>query len=125
MTALAAALVASLVLAALAVLQVLVASGRPYGRLVWGGRHQVLPQRLRVGSAVSVVVYALIAAQLLLHSSTSGPVSTWRETVTWVLVAYFAIGVAVNGSSRSRPERFVMTPVCAVLAGCAAIVALA
>ena len=41
------------VLLALAVLQGLVASGKPYGRLEWGGAHEVLPPKLRIGSLVS------------------------------------------------------------------------
>ena len=50
--------VALTLLAALAVLQILAVSGLPYGRFVWGGQHRVLPRGLRVGSAVSVLVYA-------------------------------------------------------------------
>jgi hypothetical protein len=109
----------------LAVLQVLVASGRPYGRLVWGGQHQVLPRSLRVGSAVSPLLYAGFAALLLSRSGVLPGGETGPVVVgTWVLVAYLAVGVVVNGISRSRPERFVMTPLTLVLAGCALVVAL-
>lgn len=41
----------------------------------------------------------------------------------WVLLAYFALSVLMNGLSRSRPERLVMTPVVLVLAVCTGIVA--
>jgi hypothetical protein len=110
----------------LAVLQVLVASGRPYGRLVWGGQHQVLPRSLRVGSAVSPLLYAGFAALLLSRSGVLPGGETGPVVVgTWVLVAYLAVGVVVNGISRSRPERFVMTPLTLVLAGCALVVAIA
>ena len=57
--------VALALLTALAVLQILAASGLPLGRFVWGGQHRVLPRGLRVGSAVSVLVYAGLAALLL------------------------------------------------------------
>jgi len=57
--------VALTLLTALAVLQILAASGLPLGRFVWGGQHRVLPRGLRVGSAVSVLVYAGLAALLL------------------------------------------------------------
>ena len=53
--------VALALLAALAVLQLLVASGLPYGRFVWGGTHRVLPRGLRVASVASVLVYAGLA----------------------------------------------------------------
>jgi hypothetical protein len=43
-----------------------------------------------------------------------------NESVTsisiWVLTAYFALGVVMNGISRSKPERLVMTPIALVLA---------
>uniref|UniRef100_UPI002630A785 hypothetical protein n=1 Tax=uncultured Nocardioides sp. TaxID=198441 RepID=UPI002630A785 len=60
-----AALAASALLAALAGLQVAAALGARVGHLVWGGQHRVLPTVLRVGSAVSVVAYALMAVLLL------------------------------------------------------------
>jgi hypothetical protein len=47
----------------------------------------------------------------------------FRVVAAWVLFAYLAIGIALNAISRSRPERFTMTPVTAVLAACALIIA--
>jgi hypothetical protein len=109
----------------LAVLQVLVATGRPWGALVWGGQHRVLPRHLRVGSAVSPLLYAGFAALLL---SRGGVLPAGGSTAvvvgTWVLVAYLAVGVVVNAISRSRPERFVMTPLTLALVACALVVAL-
>lgn len=119
-----AATVATVVLTALAALQILVALGRPYGRLVWGGQHRILPRRLRIGSAVSVVLYAAFAAILLWSSGVIGDPGGVAQVATWVLFAYFALGIALNAISRSRLERIVMTPVCAVLAACALVIAL-
>jgi len=116
--------VATLVLVALAVLQVLVALGRPYGRLVWGGQHRILPLRLRIGSAVSVVLYGAFAAILLWQAGVIGDAGVVAQVATWVLFAYFAAGVVLNAISKSRPERVVMTPVCAVLAACTLVIAL-
>jgi hypothetical protein len=123
MTGVVAATTAVVVLAALAVLQVLVASGRPLGRFVWGGQHDVLPRRLRVGSAVSLLVYAAIAVVLLWRSTAAPPVPGALTVTVWVLAGYFALGVALNAVSRSRSERLVMTPVCVVLTACSVVVA--
>lgn len=113
------------VLGALAVLQALVALGRPYGRYVWGGAHTVLSTRLRTGSAVSIVVYAVFALVLL---DRSGVVSVVDDAVsgaaTWVLAAYFGLGILMNAVSRSPAERVWMTPACVVLAVCSAVIAL-
>lgn len=120
----AAAVLAAVLLAALAVLQVLVALGRPYGRLVWGGGHRVLPRRLRAASALSVLLYAGMAAVLLGRAAVLGDGRSGAVVVAaWVLVGYLALGVVLNAVSRSRVERAVMTPVCLVLLGCAVVVA--
>ena len=42
----------------------------------------------------------------------------------WVLTGYFALGIVMNAISRSKPERFTMTPVSLVLAGLCLVVAL-
>lgn len=120
-----AALAATVVLAALAVLQVLLAAGAPLGRLAWGGSHEVLPARLRVGSAVSVLLYAVFALLLLDRSGVVDVLPDAVATVgTWVLFAYLVIGTGMNAISRSRAERTVMTPTALLLAVLVLLVAL-
>lgn len=107
------------------VFQTVLASGAPWGRFAWGGAHRVLPRRLRIGSVVAAVLYVTFAVLLLsrggvLPGSESAPVTV----LTWILFAYFAVGVVLNGISRSRPERWTMTPVCAMLALMTLIIAL-
>ncbi len=121
----AAALVLVVVLAALAVLQVGLAAGRPWGRLAWGGQHTVLPTGLRVGSALSVLLYAAIAAVVADRAGLVDVVGDGVARVgTWVVVAYLGLGVLANLASRSRAERAVMTPTVVVLLACALTVAL-
>ena len=119
-----AAVLVGVVLAGLAVLQALLVAGRPYGHLVWGGQHRVLPRGLRIGSAVSIVLYAVVAGVVLGAAAGAPDAPGWLEVAVWVLTGYFALGVLLNGVSRSRPERLVMTPVRLVLAGCCLVVAL-
>ena len=117
----AAAVLATIVLGAISVVQLAAAAGRPVGRFVWGGQHEVLPRRLRIASAASVLLYAMMAAALIARA-------TGREgapvVVVWVLVGYFTLGILMNGVSRSPSERATMTPACAVLAACSLVVAL-
>ena len=120
-----AALLASAVLFCLAVLQAGLAAARPWGRLAWGGQHDVLPSRLRVGSGLSIVLYAFFAAVLLTAARLLRVLPDgFADIATWVLIGYFALGVVLNGISRSRPERAVMTPVPLVLAVCSLVIAL-
>ncbi|MGV8851571.1 MAG: hypothetical protein ACOH1M_03255 [Rhodoglobus sp.] len=114
------------VLLTLAVLRVLVAAGQPFGRLVWGGAHEVLPTKLRFGSLVSIPLYAVFAL-VLLDRSGAVPVfgaGGFVDVACWVLFGYFALGILMNAISRSKVERNVMVPVAVVLAACALLVAL-
>jgi hypothetical protein len=121
-----AAALACLVLGALAVFQLLLALGAPLGRFAWGGQHRVLPTALRAGSVVSIAIYALLATVVLARAdlvSPGVPVGVVR-TATWVIVAYLLLGAGLNLTSRSKPERAVMSPVTAVLCALYAVVAL-
>jgi hypothetical protein len=121
-----AAIAATVVLAGLAVFQLLLAAGAPWGEAAWGGATEgTLPTRLRVGSAVSIAVYA-VAALLLLRRA--GFRVRWvppglARTGSWVLVVLLALGALANFSSSSPWERFLLGPITAVLAGLCLVVA--
>jgi hypothetical protein len=77
----------------------------------------VLPARLRTGSAVSIALYAVFAVVILERAgilSLFG--AAFVQVAGWVLFGYFALGVVMNGISRSRPERNLMAPVSLLLA---------
>ena len=115
----------TVVLSALAVFQIALSAGAPLGRFAWGGQQAVLSPRLRVGSLLSVAVYALIA---VIAWNRLGAVdlfpAPFAVVAMWVVFAYFCVGVVMNAISRSAPERNTMTPVCIVLAVLSLLVAL-
>lgn len=112
--------IAVLTLVALTIFQLLLIAGRPYGRLAWGGQHEVLPTRLRISSLVSIILYALIAVVIVSHAQLAQIIDpTTNLTYSmWFLTAYFILGVIMNLASRSRLERLTMTPVALILAVC-------
>jgi hypothetical protein len=119
------AVAGALLLSGLAVFQVLLIAGAPLGRFAWGGRHAVLPVRLRVGSAVSVALYVLFAVLILQAADAFSVLPDGAAAVgIWVLAGYFVLGVAMNAASRSRSERLVMTPVVLALAAVCVVLAL-
>jgi hypothetical protein len=121
----AAAIALTVILAVLAVFQLALALGAPIGRFAWGGQHRVLPAKLRIGSLVSILIYAVIALLALdrvdLIDVVPDPVST---VGMWIVFAYFVLGIPLNAVSRSKAERYTMTPVVAVLAVLSLLVAL-
>lgn len=121
-----AALAAGSVLAGLAVFQALLIAGAPLGRFAWGGQHRVLPRKLRISSAISIITYGLFGYAALARAGLAATAldGNIQTVIMWLLTAYFALGVVLNGISRSRPERFTMTPVALVLAAFYLILAL-
>ena len=120
------AVLAVVVLAGLAVFQALLVAGQPLGQFAWGGQHTVLPTGLRVGSAVSIALYAGFAVLILCAAGSLALLPTgFVDVAMWVLTGYFALGIGLNAISRSMPERLVMTPLVAVLFTCCLVVALA
>jgi hypothetical protein len=120
-----AAVVALVLLAALAVFQGLLVAGAPLGRFAWGGQHEVLPAGFRIGSVVSIALYAAFAVLILQAAGTLSLLPPGFVAVAiWVLTGYFLLGIGMNAISRSRPERLVMTPVVAILALACLVLAL-
>ena len=110
----------------LIIFQAALIAGAPLGHFAWGGQDRVLPVRKRLGSATSIGLY-LIFAVLVLQRAGLAEVLPWPGVVsiaTWVLAGYFLLGIVLNAASRSKPERWTMAPLCAVLAGLTIVVAL-
>lgn len=115
-----AAIVALTLLGILAIFQLLLVAGLPLGKFAWGGRHTTLPRKLRIGSTVSIVIYAFIAAIIASKSELAPiiPDGTFLDVMSWVVFSYMVIGIIMNAISRSKPERYVMTPAAFILAVC-------
>ena len=112
---------------AVAVFQVCLACGAPWGAYAFGGSHAgVLPRRYRFMSAFSLLVSL---AQAAVFASVAGLVSPWIPSVVlpwilWLFVGFFALGTLMNAISRSARERNTWTPIVAISLLCALVVAL-
>lgn len=107
------ATVVFLVLAALvALFQLVLALGAPWGEFTMGGRFPgKLPNSMRIGAIVQLfilggfVLIVLIRSGLVLESwDTVGRIGIW------FVVAFFVFGTVLNLSSTSKKERYVMGP---------------
>jgi hypothetical protein len=120
----AAATAVVVVLAGVAVFQLALIAGAPLGHFAWGGQHRVLPNGLRIGSAISIAIYALIAAAILDRAGLLAILPAGVDTVVaWVIAGYFGFGIVLNAISRSVPERLTMTPIVLFLTALCVIVA--
>lgn len=120
-----AAVIAAGILGMVGGYQLLLAAGLPVGRGAWGGRHRVLPPRLRWGSLAAVPVLAAAAWIVLarggvLPAGGAGLV----HAATWGFAGLFLLNTLGNLASPSAVERAVMAPATVVLTVCFVVVAL-
>jgi hypothetical protein len=120
------AIAATVGFAGLGIFQALLAAGAPYGEAAWGGSTEgELSVGLRVGSALSIVVYAVAAALILRRADFKVP---WlalgvARVGSWALVVLLTLGALANILSPSPWERLLLGPVTVVLAGLCLVVA--
>jgi hypothetical protein len=114
------ALLATLILSLVALLQVLLAAGAPLGRLAWGGEHRVLPAKLRLGSVAAVPLLLLAAWAILARVDLVLPGTDVAlvPVGTWIFGGLFVLNTLGNLASKSQVERIVMTPLTLILAAC-------
>jgi hypothetical protein len=109
---------------ALGMFQLALALGAPLGHAAWGGDSADLTSSQRVGSAVSVVVYAAAAAVVLARVGlTTRPRRRWLLSWgPWFLAALFALSGFANLASQSRWETYLLGPSAVVLAALCVVI---
>ena len=115
----------TVLLLAVAVMEVLLICGLPLGEFTMGGRHKVLPPMYRIFAASSVILQLFGAAMLL---QGGGMMNMWfsgkvTKIICFVFAGFFAVNTVMNLISPSKKEKYVMTPLAAVEACCFAITA--
>ncbi|MCB0910870.1 MAG: hypothetical protein KDB60_04550 [Propionibacteriaceae bacterium] len=125
-----AAILAAVLLAAVAAVQLALVFGAPWGDHVYGGRAETdngrLAPRYRAMSAAAVPLLLAAAAIIL---SRAGVVSWfgsdgWVAVASWVVFGYLVLNTIANVASTSRIERFGMGSLSAGAAICTLVVAL-
>ena len=126
MTPALAATIFCILFAGLAVFQLALALGAPLGRFAWGGGHERLPTNLRIGSIISIALYALFCAIVAERAglATLFPMRSISDVGIWIVTGYLGLGIVMNTISRSKPERYTMTPLVIILFAMSLIVAL-
>lgn len=126
-TATLAAYVFTGLLALLVLFQLALAAGAPWGALAFGGQNKgTLPVGYRIASGVSILIYGFLGVLALDRVGAIDLLPAgFSEVGMWVVFGFLCLGTLMNAISRSKPERYTMTPVVIVLAGLALVIALA
>lgn len=100
--------IAALLLLIVVVFQAALAAGAPWGAATQGGMNEgVLPDSLRIGSVITLVIYGLLAAV----AGTSMAPATLRRRILYVAAAVMVLATLLNIASTSFVERIIWAPV--------------
>ena len=104
----------------IATMTVLVACGLPLGEFTMGGQHKVLPKNLRVAAVISVAIQ-FFAMIIILQAG--GFIPLWfsfkvTKYICFFFAAYLSLNTIMNMISKSRKERFVITPLSLIAGIC-------
>ncbi len=111
---------AAVLFSVIAVLTLLVAFGLPLGELTMGGQHKILPAKMRVMAGLSFIIQ-LFAVIIILQAG--GFTRLWFTSGTTkgiciFFAVYLSLNTVMNALSKSRKERFIMTPLSLITAIC-------
>ena len=114
------AILGAVIFGVIATMTILVACGLPLGEFTMGGQHKVLPKNLRVAAVISVAVQ-IFAMIIILQAG--GFISLWfsfkvTKYICFFFAAYLSLNTIMNMISKSRKERFVMTPLSLIAGIC-------
>lgn len=106
-----ASIVVTMIFVSIAVFQVLLSLGYPLGEFAMGGYHKILPKKLRIVSAVNALILLIMGLVFLQHTHVlQGFNFISTNLLVWVITIFLGLNTIANLISRSRKERFVMTP---------------
>ena len=114
------AILGAVIFGVIATMTVLVACGLPFGEFTMGGQHKILPKNLRVVAVISVAIQ-IFAMIIILQAG--GFIPLWfsfkvTKYICFFFAAYLSLNTIMNMISKSRKERFVMSPLSLIAGIC-------
>ena len=103
-----------------AVLTLLVIMGFPLGEYTMGGQHKILPEKLKYAGALALLIQiaAIIIILQVGNIIEFGIPSGAARIACFLFAAYLSINTLMNLSSKSKKERYVMTPLAFIASVC-------
>ncbi|WP_148886636.1 hypothetical protein [Streptococcus sp. Marseille-P6264] len=110
----------------IAIMTVLVAYGLPLGEYTMGGQHKILPKKFRLAAVISVAIQ-IFAMIIILQAG--GIIPLWlsfkvTRFIYFFFAAYLSLNTIMNMISKSKKEKYVMTPISLIAGICFWITAL-
>ena len=104
----------------IATMTILVACGLPLGEFTMGGQHRILPKKLRL---VAVILVAIQIFAMIIILQAGGFISLWwsfkvTKYICFFFAAYLSLNTIMNMLSKSRKEKYLMTPISLIVGIC-------
>lgn len=104
-------IIVAIMFVSIAIFQVLLSLGFPLGEYAMGGYYKVFPKKLRIASVVNAMILLFMGFVFLQHSNVLNGVDFLSTNIlVWVITIFLGLNTMANLISRSKKERFVMTP---------------
>ena len=104
----------------IAIMTVLVACGLPLGEYTMGGQHKILPKKFRLAAVISVAIQ-IFAIIIILQAG--GFIPLWlsfkvTKYICFFFATYLSLNTIMNMISKSKKEKYVMTPISLIAGIC-------
>ncbi|WP_096156235.1 hypothetical protein [Bacillus sp. FJAT-45066] len=108
-------IIVAILFLSVAVFQVLLSLGYPYGEYAMGGYYKVLPIKLRLVSAVNALILLFMGFVFLQHANVINGIDFLATNIlVWCFTIFLGLNTLANIFSRSKKERLIMTPLSGV-----------
>ena len=120
------AIIGAVIFLVIIVISILIICGLPLGELTMGGQYKVFPKKLRIVLVAQLVLQAFFAIVIL---QAGGFIPLWfpndvTKIIAIVMATYLSLNTIMNFASRSKKEKYIMTPLSLISAVCLWITAL-
>ena len=108
------------------ILSILILCGLPLGELTMGGQYKVFPQKLRIVLVTQLILQVFFVLIILQMGEIIPLLFSYNVTkiIGIVMAIYLSVNTVMNLVSRSKKEKYIMTPLSFVTAICFWITAL-
>lgn len=120
------AIIGTIAFAVVIILSILIIIGLPLGELTMGGQYKVFPKKLRP-VLVSQLLLQIFFVIILLQKGEIIPLWFSYNTtkiISIIMAIYLSLNTLMNLISKSKKEKYIMTPLSLITAICFWIVAL-
>ena len=118
--------IGTIVFSIIILLSILIIMGLPLGELTMGGQYKVFPKKLRIVLFTQLILQVFFIIILLQKGDIIPLWFSYNTTkiISIIMAVYLSLNVLMDAVSKSKKERYIMTPLALTAAICFWVTAL-